>query len=153
MGEGSIQDIIKARKNSMIPSRLAKGAAVLGRLWQEGVRCVSAWSGVCPCESPNDFCLGKKKWLGLVKELYDGKYPHGLSGAEGFLVLECMTEAMFVASGLTIVRSVPGSQVPIRIGRKGTSFQTILDLESIYESDPAVYNDAVQAVVKIQAVL
>jgi len=153
MGEGSIQDIIKARKNSMIPSRLAKGAAVLGRLWQEGVRCVSAWSGVCPCESPNDFCLGKKKWLSLVKELYDGKYPHGLSGAEGFLVLECMSEAMFVASGLTIVRSVPGSQFPIRIGRKGTSFQTILDLESIYESDPAVYNEAVQAVVKIQAVL
>jgi hypothetical protein len=149
----SIQAIIASKKKAMIPARLEKGAAVLGRLWQEEVRCLSGWSGICPCESPNDFCLGKKKWLSLVKELYDGKYPYGLSGTEGFLVLECMTERMFIASGLTIVKNVPGAQAPIRIGRKGTVFQTILDLESIYESDPAVYNDAVQAVVKIQAIL
>lgn len=147
----SIHQIIADRKKSMIPPRLVKGAAVLGRLWQEGVRCVSEWSGPCPCPAPNDFCLTKQKWLALVREMNDGKYPYGLSGCEGFLVLECMTEAAFQASGLTILKAIPGTKVPIRIGRKGTCFQTIYDLAELEGTSD--YAAAVEAVVKIQGVL
>src|SRR5262245_28923914 len=110
-----IEDRIQAAKKSAIPPRLIRGAEILGRLWRDGVRCVSAWSGICPCPAPNDFCASKEKWLGLVRELHGGRYPHGLSGTEGFLVLECMDEAMFTASGLTILKTVPGARAPIRV--------------------------------------
>ncbi len=146
----SIQQIVADRKKSMIPPRLVKGAAVLGRLWRDGICCVSEWSGVCPCPAPNDFCLSKKKWLGFVRDLHDGGYPHGLSGNEAFLVLECMDSKAFEASGLTIMKAVPGARVPIRIGRKGTCLQTILDLQAL-EGTPE-YADAVEAVVRIQEV-
>jgi len=145
-------EIVEARRRSMIPSRLVKGAAILGRLWRENVRCLSQWSGICPCASPTDFCLAKRKWLELVRELHDG-YPHGLSGNEGFLVLECMDGAAFEASGLTIVKELPRARSPIRIGRGGTCPQTILDLAEIYEKDPANYASAVETVVRIQEVL
>jgi len=146
----SIQETIAARKRAGLPPRLTKGAAVLGRLWRENVRCVSQWAGICPCPAPNDFCLVKKKWLGLVKEYYGGKYPHNLSGCEGFLVLECMDQAQLDASELTILRSVPGAPVPIRVGRNGTCLQTILDLAALEGTD--VHAEAVAAVVKIQQV-
>lgn len=149
----TIQETIAARQKAAIPQRLVKGAAILGRLWREGVRCRSEWSGLCPCAAPTDFCLAKRKWLELVRELHDGKYPHDLSGNEGFLVLECMDGAAFEASGLTIVKEVPGSRALIRIGREGTSRQTLLDLQEIYEKDPAHYAEAVEAVVRIQEVL
>jgi hypothetical protein len=146
----SIHDTIAAKKKAMIPPRLVKGAEILGRLWCENVRCVSAWTGICPCPVPNDFCEAKKKWLALVRELHDGKYPHGLAGHEGFLVLECMDEKMFEASGLTILKTVPGARAPIRVGRNGTCLQTILDLAAL-EGTPD-YAVAVEAVVRIQEV-
>lgn len=146
----TIQETIAARKRAMIPPRLAKGAAVLGRLWRENVRCLGQWSGICPCPAPNDFCLSKRKWLGLVRELHGGKYPHELAGHEGFLVLECMDAAAFEASGLTILKTVPGARSPIRVGRNGTCLQTILDLAAL-EGTPE-YAGAVEAVVRIQEV-
>lgn len=83
--------------------------------------------------------------------MFGGKYPYGLSGCEGFLVLECMTDAAFEASGLTILKSVPGAAVPIRIGRNGTCFQTIYDLAELEGQEG--YQGAVDAVVRIQQVL
>ncbi len=149
----SILDRIEAAKKSAIPQRLIQGAAVLGKLWREQIRCISEWSGPCPCPAPNDFCEAKKKWLGLVRELHDGKYPAGLSGTEGFLVLECMTEEMLTASGLTILKEVPGARSLIRVGRNGTCLQTILDLQEILEKEPESYADAVESVVRIQEIL
>lgn len=146
----TIQETIAAKQRTMIPTRLVRGAEVLGRLWQAGIRCRSEWSGVCPCDPPNDFCLSKKKWLGLVRELHGGKYPHDLAGHEGFLVLDCMDEKMFEASGLTILKAVPGARVPIRVGRKGTCLQTILDLAAL--EGTADYAAAVESVVRIQEV-
>lgn len=146
----TIQETIAAKQKAMIPTRLVRGAEVLGRLWRDGVRCRSEWSGVCPCAEPNDFCLSKKKWLGLVREFNGGVYPCGLSGTEGFLVLECMTEEALMASGITILKSVPGARVPIRVGRNGTCLQTILDLAAL-EGTPE-YDGAVEAVVRIQEV-
>lgn len=146
-------EIIAERKKAMIRPRLEKGAEILGRLWQDGTRCVSEWSGICPCPAPNDFCISKLKWLGLVRELHDGKYPHGLAGTEGFLVLECMTDKMFEVSGLTILKEVPGARSLIRVGRNGTCLQTILDLQEIREKEPENYAAAVESVVRIQEVL
>ncbi len=146
----TIQETIAAKQRAMIPPRLARGAEVLGRLWRENVRCISAWAGICPCQNPNDFCKSKLKWLGLVRELHGGKLPYGLSGTEGFLVLECMDQKMFDASGLTILKAVPGARVPIRVGRNGTCLQTILDLAAL-EGTPD-YAPAVEAVVRIQEV-
>ncbi len=146
----TIQETIAEKQRAMIPQRLVRGAEILGRLWKEGVRCRSEWSGVCPCDPPNDFCLSKKKWLGLVLELHGGKYPADLSGTEGFLVLDCMTMEMLTASGLTILKVVPGARVPIRVGRKGTCLQTILDLAAL--EGTADYDAAVEAVVRIQEV-
>lgn len=146
----TIQETIAAKQRAMIPQRLVRGAEVLGRLWREGVRCRSEWSRVCPCAEKNDFCTSKIKWLNLVLEFNGGKYPHGLSGAEGFLVLECMDSKCFEASGLTILKTVPGARALIRVGRNGTCLQTILDLQAL-EGKPE-YAEAVEAVVLIQEV-
>lgn len=146
----SIQETIAAKQRAMIPSRLVKGAEILGRLYKEGDRCVSEWTGICPCEPKRNFCVAKRKWLDLVLELHGGKYPHGLSGNEGFLVLECMDQAAFDASGLTILKAIPGARVPIRVGRNGTCLQTILDLQAL-EGTPD-YEIAVECVIRIQEV-
>jgi hypothetical protein len=146
----TIQETIIAKQKAMIPSRLIHGAEILGRLYREQVRCLGEWSAVCPCPVPNDFCLSKKKWLGLVRELHDGKYPHDLAGHEGLLILECMDSRMFEASGLTIVLEIPPKRALLRIGRKGTCGQTILDLVAIPAGEER--DAAVEAVVRIQQV-
>lgn len=146
----TIQETIAAKQRLMTPQRLARGAEVLGRLWREGVRCLGQWSKVCPCPEKNDFCTSKIKWLDLLLEFGGGKLPYDLSGTEGFLVLECMDARMFEASGLTILLALPGCRAPLRIGRKGTCGQTILDLVAIPDGPDRV--DAIEAVVKIQEV-
>jgi hypothetical protein len=146
----TIQETIAAKQKAMIPTRLVRGAEVLGQLWRDGVRCGGQWSIVCVCQTPNDFCACKKKFLGLVRELYDGKYPHDLSGCEGLLVLECMDARMFEASGLTIVLEVPPKRALLRVGRKGTVGQTILDLVAIPAGEER--DAAIEAVVRIQQV-
>jgi hypothetical protein len=153
----SIQETIAARKRAMIVPRLIKGSEVLGRLWREGTRCRSEWSGICPCEAPSDFCIAKQKWLGLVRDLCGGppyalpwNAPHVLSGSEGYLVFELMSRKMIEATGLTIRIARPGDRVPLRIGPKGTDFQTVIDLAEI--DDDAVQAVAVDAVIKLQEV-
>ena len=146
----TIEETIAARQKAMIPARLLKGAAVIGRLWREGVRCRGEFGPICLCEPKTDFCWVKEKWLALVREFYDGKYPYNLSGNEGILVLECMDAKMFEASGLTIVLEVPPNRAILRIGRKGTCGQTIVDLAAIPAG--AARDAAVEAVVKIQQV-
>lgn len=153
----SIQETIAAKKRAMIVPRLIKGAGVLGRLYREGIYCLSQWSGLCPCPAPTDFCCAKLKWLGLIRELCGGppyetpwNSPQVLSGTEGYLVLELMSRKMFEATGLTIRTARPGDRVPLRIGPKGTHFQTIIDLAAI--DDDAVQAVALDAVVKLQEV-
>jgi hypothetical protein len=146
----TIEEIIAEKQRATIPSRLLNGARILGSLWQAGVRCRSEWSGVCPCEKPVEFCVAKKKWLGLVLELYEGKYPYELTGMEGLLVLECMDSKMFEATGLTILLAPPGVRAPLRVGRRGTCGQTILDLVAIPEGKDR--DDAIEAVILIQEV-
>lgn len=145
----NIKETIAAKQKAMLPSRLVKGAGVLGRLWREGVRCLGQWGNLCPCNAPTDFCLSKRKWLDLLKEFHGG-LPYELSGNETYLVMEAMTVKMFQATGLTISVARPGDRVPIRIGPKGTDFDTLIGLADI--DDDAVQAVAVDAVVKLQEV-
>jgi hypothetical protein len=141
-------DRVEAAKKSALPSRLLKGASLLGQLWKDGVRCVSLWSRVCPCEPKTSFCEVKRKWIALAEEYYEGP-PHGLSGSEPFYVVEAMTVSQFRAAGLTALVEVPCSQVPIRVGIRGTTWKTIVDLAELQDDD-AVLAVAVDAVIKIQ---
>lgn len=145
----SIHEIIAAKKKAVLPSRLLAGAKILGDLWRSGVKCQSGWSGICPCDEKTDFCDAKARWIGLLVELHGG-LPYELSGNEGYLVLEAMTVKMFEATGLTIRIARPGDRVPLRIGPKGTDFQTVIDLAAIDDdAEQAVAHDAV---VKLQEV-
>lgn len=146
----TVQEKIAAKQKAMIPQRLVRGAEVLGELWRSGTRCGGEWGPICVCQTPNDFCVAKKRFLDLVRELHNGKYPHELAGHEGLIVLECMDSKMFEASGLTIVLEVPPKRALLRIGRKGTSGQTIVDLEAIPAGEER--DAAIEAVVRIQQV-
>lgn len=131
----------------MSRERLIKGAGILGSLWREGNRCGAGWSGICVCVSVKSFCLGKKKWLGLLREFHDGGYPHGLSGSEGFLILECMDEAMLEAAGLRILKVLPPARALLRIKSEENAFSEILKAA---QSDASINEELVGPVVLVQ---
>jgi hypothetical protein len=127
--------------------RLIKGAGILGDLWRQGNRCGAEWCGICVCITVKSFCLGKKKWLALLREFHGGKYPHGLSGNEGFLVLECMDREMLQATGLKIVKIVPPARALLRIPPEENPFSEIL---KIAELDGSPTEEKVGPVVRVQ---
>lgn len=133
-----------AQDQSVLHARLVKGAGYLGALWKEGTRCGGAWCCICVCEKPNAFCVVKKKWLGLVLELYGEEYPYNLSGYEGFLVLECMDAAMFQASGIKIVKTSPGGRALSRFFRDKNPFQDALDAAPLEGPDPSEMGSVVR---------
>jgi hypothetical protein len=135
-------------EKSALPGRLLKGATNLGTTWRAGQRCLSDWSRICPCVAPTDFCQVKRKWIALAEEFY-GAPPHGLSGNEPFYVIEAMTLSQFRATGLTALIELPGAAMPIRVGSRGTTWKTILDLAELQDDD-AVLAVAVDAVLKLQ---
>jgi len=145
------QDRIAELKRNAIPSRLERGAEVLGRLWKAQIRCGGGWGRACHCGSAQtDFCRTKGKWLALLQEYHGGELPYGLTGQEEYFIIEAMTVSTFEASGLTALVEVLEGRKPIRIGRGGGSWQTIVDfalLEPGFER-----NQAIEAVVKIQNV-
>lgn len=141
--------MITEEQKAVLHGRLVKGAGILGTLWRDGIRCISAWSGICPCSVRNGFCTSKIKWLALLKELYDGWFPYDLAGYEGFLVLECMDVAMFDASGLQILKTAPGARAPIRIHRNESHFQAALDLAIAEVRDAEVPG----SVVRVQEII
>lgn len=136
-------------QKAILHARLVKGAGILGTLWRDGIRCISAWSGICPCYVRNHFCTSKIKWLGLLRELRGGWYPHDLAGHEGFLIIECMDTLMLETSGLQILKTAPGARAPIRIRRNESNFQTILDAATVEVRDAEVPG----AVVRIQEII
>jgi hypothetical protein len=142
--------IVVARRKAAIPFRLQKGASHLGRLYREGQRCPSSWLRACLCQTPNDFCLVKRQWIQLLEEYHDGP-PFGLSGNEPFYLIESMTVSQFRATGLTALVEVPHADTPIRVGVRGTTWKTIVDLAELQDDD-AVLAVAVDAVIKIQKV-
>lgn len=148
MESQGIESIVDARRKAAIPFRLQKGASHLGRLYREGQRCPSAWSRICPCSTPNDFCLVKRQWIQLLEEYYNGP-PFGLTGNEFFYVIESMTISQFRAAGLTASVEIPGASRPIKFGTKGTTWKTLLDLAALQDDD-AVLAVGIDAVIKLQ---
>lgn len=156
----SILDRIEAAKKSTLPGRLLRGAEILGRLYRAGQRCLSSWARICPCPNPTDFCQAKVRWVGIADELYGGP-PFGLSGYEPFYVIEAMRVSQFRAMGLTALVQVPMqmtvsdkeigviSSAVIRVGVKGTTWKTIVDLGELQDDDVALAV-GVDAVVKLQ---
>ena len=157
----TIEETIKARERAMLPTRLVRGATVLGELWRGGVRCLGEWSRICPCAAGSgetDFCAAKRRWVGILVELCGGppyvtpwNAPHALSGNESFFVLEAMSRRMIEATGLTLRIATPGERALLRVGPKGTDFGTLLDLAAI--PDGPDQDAALEAVVKIQTVM
>lgn len=126
-----------AQDRSVLHARLVKGAEHLGALWKGGTRCRGEWGSICVCDKPSAFCIVKKKWLGLVLELYGDEYPYNLVGWEGFLVLECMDSDMFKASGIQIVKTSAGGRALSRFPRERNPFQDVLDAAPLEGPNPS----------------
>lgn len=144
----STEDRIEAVKKSALPGRLLRGAEILGRLWRDGQRCLSGWARICPCPTPTDFCQAKVKWVAINDEYYGGP-PFGLAGHEPYYVIEAMKVSQFRATGLTALVELPGAAESLRIGVKGTTWKTLVDLAALQDDDAALAV-AVDAVVKLQ---
>ena len=139
--------IVEVQK-SVIPARLLKGAAVLGDLWRSGARCVGRWSVTCPCEAGKEtlFCQTKERWVGLFKEAYRDAHQAwtvpelaDLYESDPYFIIKAMTVQMFEATGLTATISIPGTEKPIKIGPKTTSFGTLISLaEAVAGGAPLV---------------
>lgn len=126
----SVHDRIREVQKSILPERLRRGAAVLGQLWEKGIRCVDAWREGCNCTQTigrTSFCEAKARWIGILRELHDG-WPEGLTGREPFAMIEAMTISQFEKTGLTVLVEVPGARRPIKFGRRGTTWRTLSDL-------------------------
>lgn len=141
--------MITEAQKATLHARLVKGSGILGTFWRDGIRCISAWSAICPCYVRNHFCTSKLKWLGLLKEFHDGGYPGDLLGHEGFLILECMDVSMFEASCLKLLKTALGARALIHISRNESHFQTVLDLAPVEERDAEVPG----AVVRVQEII
>jgi hypothetical protein len=139
----------EAWRRGNLRSRLLRGAKVLGELWRSGARCAAEWSAVCPCDPQGIFCKAKERWVKIYGELHGQEEVAWLRRDGGrFGLLLAMTVRQCEATGLTLLVEVPGGKEPIRVGAKGTSWETLLDLAAL-RSTPD-YNDALGAVLKIQ---
>lgn len=146
----TVLDRIEAAKKSALPSRLLRGAELLGKFWKAGQRCISEWARICPCQNQTEFCQVKVKWVALADEFY-GKPPWGMSGYETFYVVEAMTVSQWRASGLTALVQVPGREEFIRVGIRGTTWKTLVDLADLQDDEVALAV-GIDAVIKLQEV-
>ena len=140
-----IQEIIKTKQRAMLPTRLLRGAEILGNLWRSGVRCSGGWGSACSCPQATDFCTTKDRWVALYVEYVGTKNQGPID------VLQAMSVRQFEATGLTVLVLVPGSEIPIRVGKNGTLWQTISDLGALEGTTD--YGPALQAVLNIQKVM
>ena len=139
--------IVRDRQRAVIPSRLLRGAEILGRIRKAGQFCVGEWSRTCPCDPRSEFCDAKLHWIELVEELHQGP-PFGLQGQERFYLAEAMTIRQWEATGLTALVELPGLAKPLRVGPRGTTWKTIMDLACVPEGDDLA--SVLEAVQKIQ---
>lgn len=148
-------DRIAEQKHKMLPTRLEKGAEVLGRLWKAQIRCGGGWGRSCPCGSAQtDFCTTKAKWLALLLEYHGGELPYGLTGQEenliGILLLwEGLTGSMLDASGMTVLVDL-GGRKPVKFGQKWTKLDTLVGLQDMPLGPDR--DQALEAVIKTQEV-
>lgn len=148
----NVQEIIKAKQRAMLPTRLLRGAEVLGNLWRSGVRCSGGWGSACSCSPRVDFCEAKRRWIDLYCELQGDEEASWIRFNGGaFDVILAMSVRQFEKTGVTALVLVPGTEIPIRIGQDGTVWQTIHDLGAL--DGTTDYDAALRAVLKIQQVM
>ncbi len=140
-------DRIQEVQQAMLPERLRRGAQTLGELWRSGQRCRGGWSGYCDLEEhrieKQPFCIAKARWVGLLKDFYGG-WPYELTGREPYAVIEAMKLSWFEGSGLTAAVEIPNARCPVKFGKHGTHWWTLLDL--VFANEP----EEIEAVIKIQ---
>ncbi len=112
--------------------------------------CSGGWSKACPCNPRSDFCEAKELWISLVEEFHQGP-PWGLTGEEPFYLAEAMTVKQWEATGLTMRILPPTGRDEIRVGARGTSFETLENLALLYGTND--YHEAMQSVIRIQKVM
>ena len=103
-----------------LSKRLLDGAAMLGRLWKRGQRCVRAWNieppgdapeNPCGCTPETEFCKARRLWLSLAVE-------NGQKITAGdFGLAHTMKPEQLDATQLTFTFPVDG--VPVKVGQKG----------------------------------
>jgi len=145
----SALDRITQIQKAAIPSRLRKGAEILGRLWREEPTRICDWSAVCSCgDSAMEFCQVKLKWFSLFRETHPDCDFSLVLACPWFLVEVMVVDGYWTETGLTASIQMPGAERPIKVGPKGTTPDTIFELASLPEHDRAA---ALKAVVQIQA--
>lgn len=149
MNNEEVLERVKAAKIAAIPSRLNKGAAVLGRLWRSGERCRSGWSTACNCSPRSNFCEAKGRWTPLAIE-YHGGLPFGIQDGDPFSIIEMMTKRQFESMNITILVELPGG-TKVKVGAGGATLDLIPQLASL-QDDPEALSEAVRSVQLIQGV-
>lgn len=145
-----MNDRILAAQRAGIFMRLTKGAKILGRLWREGVKCVSTpWQVDCDCEEgATEFCVARKRWVALACDLYGEDKVMGFSDPHA--VIKMMTRHQFEESGLTVKVELPGGAM-VKVGAGGATWDLIPQLASLRD-DPEALSEAVRSVQLIQGV-
>ena len=141
-------DRIKEIQRQVLSNRLVRGAETLGSFRRRGLFCSNGWRATCQCEPQSDFCLAKLRWVNLYVE-FQGEVDANL-GTE-FGVIEAMTVRQWHATKLTALVEVPYSKKPIRVGPRGTTWKTIVDLSALQGTSD--YEPALQAVLKLQGAI
>lgn len=117
-----------------LPSRLLRGAGVLGKMWAEGFKCASGWSAGCSCNPPTRFCDSKKRYWDLLveagRETGDPKDP--------FALILAMRIAEVVATDLVLVVEFKAIG-RVEVGRGGQlSWQDLVELSKRPEGGAGV---------------
>lgn len=141
-------DRIREIERAATSSRLLRGAEILGDLRRRGLFCSNGWRATCQCEPQSEFCLAKLRWVNLYVE-FQGEVDANL-GTE-FGVIEAMTVRQWHATKLTALVEVPFSRKPIRVGPRGTTWKTIVDLSALQGTSD--YEPALQSVLKLQGAI
>ena len=147
-----ITDRIKEIQRQALSNRLIRGAEILGDFRRRGLFCSLGWSSGCYCSPKSDFCLAKLRWVELYCSLSDDEATSWiLFGSGEFGVIEAMTVRQWHATKLTALVEVPYSKKPIRVGPRGTTWKTIVDLSALQGT--ADYEPALQSVLKLQGAI
>ena len=147
-----ITDRIKEIQRQALSNRLLRGAEILGDLRRRGLFCSLGWSAGCACSPKSEFCSAKLRWIELYCSVgSDDEASWLLFGSGEFGVIEAMTVRQWHATKLTALVEVPLSRKPIRVGPRGTTWKTIVDLSAL--QDTADYAPALQSVLKLQGAI
>lgn len=138
-----VSERILSATRSMLPTRLLKGAGVLGRLRRAGEICSGGFRRTCPPECQrSQFCAARERWIGLLNEYDPARLGYADAGSTLWLV-ETMTTRELSETGWTASVEYP-ERGTLKFGPKGQPWSELVEIGS----SPEVWSEAV----KIQGV-